>query len=106
MKRFGIVLAAGLVTSLLVYFAVVQILAASQPTAPFDPTIVTPQPMIPLLSNPLTAGLFWTGLLLGEFSAGLLALKLYSLLSSKDAPEEVRDDSLEIQNLFDSFLTN
>ncbi|MHA1907500.1 MAG: hypothetical protein ACW98Y_09425 [Candidatus Thorarchaeota archaeon] len=104
MKRFGIVLAAGLVTGLLVYLVTLQVQAASQPIGVYP--VVHPQPMAALLSNPLIAGVFWIGLILGEFSAGLFALKLFSVWSSNDTPEEVQDDSAEIQKLFDSFLTN
>ena len=104
MKRFVIVIATGLLTGLLVYNIAVQVLAASQPVGVYP--IVVPQTMSPLLSTPLLAGIFWLGLFLGEFSAGLLALKLYSIWSSRDTPEDVQDDSLEIQKLFDLFLTN
>ncbi|MHA2423997.1 MAG: hypothetical protein ACXAEF_04370 [Candidatus Thorarchaeota archaeon] len=105
MKRFGIVLAAGVLTAILAYFAIPQVLAAT-PSTGYHASLPmeTPNPLTIFLSNPITAGIFWIGLVFGEFASGMFALKLYSRWKSQDDPEPIHDDGVEIQMLFDAFL--
>lgn len=98
-------LAAGVLTALLAYFMIPQVLAAT-PSAGFHTSLPVEQQQswVILLSNPLTAGLFWFGLLFGEFSSGVIALKLLGRWKSRNNPEPVQDNNAEIQSLFDDFL--
>lgn len=99
-------LAAGVLTALLAYFTIPQVLAAT-PSAGFHTSLpAEQQSLVILLSNPLTAGLFWFGLLFGEFSSGLIALKLVGHWKSRNNQEPVQDNTAEIQRLFDDFLVD
>ncbi|MFW9847527.1 MAG: hypothetical protein ACFFF4_00200 [Candidatus Thorarchaeota archaeon] len=105
MKKFGLVLIVGIVTGTLAYFAIPTVIAATPSTGyhanlPIEPS----NSLISILSDPLSASLFWIGLITVEFSSGIFIIKIITNWRLRNEPQQVSDNESEVQSLFNAFL--